>query len=76
MASNWRNQSIQEYLEAAVAPAWRADTRAITKKLRVAGAMNACITTEGLSDEEAVQRAKDFGGLIRILLGGSRKSSL
>ena len=28
--------------------------------------MNACITTEGLSDEEAVQRAKDFGGLIGV----------
>ena len=68
VASNWRsNQSLQSYLEEAGIPGVEGvDTRAITKKLRVAGAMNACITTEGLSDEEAVQRAKDFGGLIGV----------
>jgi carbamoyl-phosphate synthase small subunit len=68
VASNWRsNQSIQDYLEAAGIPGIEGvDTRAITKKLRVSGALKACISTEGLSDDEAVQRARDFGGLVGV----------
>jgi carbamoyl-phosphate synthase small subunit len=65
VTSNWRsNQSVQDYLADAGIPGIEGvDTRAITKKLRVAGAMGACISTEDISEEEAVQRAKDFGGL-------------
>ncbi len=68
VASNWRsNQSVQDYLaEAGIPGIEGVDTRAITKKLRVSGALKACISTEEISDEEAVQRAKDFGGLIGV----------
>ena len=34
------------------------DTRALTRKLRVAGVMNACITSEDIPDAELVNRAK------------------
>src|SRR5690606_12336247 len=37
---------------------------AITKRLRVSGAMKACLSTEGISAEEAVQRARDWEGLV------------
>lgn len=68
LTSNWRsNQSIQDYLTEAGIPGLEGvDTRAITKKLRVAGALNACLSTEGLSDEEAVAKARDFGGLVGV----------
>jgi carbamoyl-phosphate synthase small subunit len=68
VTSNWRsNQSVQDYLSQAGIPGIEGvDTRAITKKLRVAGALNACISTEDISDEEAIQRAKGFGGLIGV----------
>jgi len=68
VASNWRsNQSIQSYLEEAGIPGIEGvDTRSITKKLRVAGALKACISTEDLTDEEAVSLAREFGGLIGV----------
>ena len=65
VASNWRSStSIQEYLAAAGIPGIEGvDTRAITKKLRVFGALKACISTEDISDEEAVKLAQGFSGL-------------
>ena len=65
VTSNWRSrQSVPEYLEAAGIPGVEGvDTRAIAKKLRVSGALHACISTEGISDEDAVARAKAFPGL-------------
>jgi len=68
VASNWRsNQSIQDYLtEAGIPGIEGVDTRAITKKLRVSGAMKACISTEGISYEDAVERARNFGGLLGV----------
>ena len=68
ITSNWRSStSIQDYLQAAGIPGIEGvDTRAITKKLRLAGAMNACISTEGLSEAEAVKKAKNFGGLLGV----------
>jgi len=36
------------------------DTRALTKKLRVDGAMKACLSTLPLSDEEAIERARGW----------------
>lgn len=68
VASNWRsNISIQDYLaEAGIPGIEGVDTRAITKKLRVSGALKACISTEDISQEEAVKRAKEFGGLIGV----------
>lgn len=66
--SNWRASiSLEAYLlEAAIPGIEGVDTRAIAKKLRVSGAMNACVSTEGISDQEAVQLAQNFGGLIGV----------
>ena len=68
VASNWRsNISIQDYLTKAGIPGVEGvDTRAITKKLRVSGALKACISTEDISEAEAVELAKEFGGLIGV----------
>jgi carbamoyl-phosphate synthase small subunit len=66
--SNWRaSTSLEAYLlEAAIPGIEGVDTRAIAKKLRVSGAMNACVSTEGISDQEAVRLAQNFGGLIGV----------
>jgi carbamoyl-phosphate synthase small subunit len=62
VVSNWRSDfSLAEYLEKNGIPGIQGiDTRALTKKLRVRGAMNGFISTEGLSEAEAVKRAKEF----------------
>jgi carbamoyl-phosphate synthase small subunit len=66
IASNWRSQdTLDAYLKRAGIPGLHeVDTRAITKKLRVRGAMKACLSTEGLSDAEAVERARAWEGLV------------
>jgi len=68
VTSNWRSQkSLPQYLEENGVPGVsHVDTRAITKKLRVAGAMKACISTEAISDEEAIRRAKEWEGLVGV----------
>jgi carbamoyl-phosphate synthase small subunit len=65
VVSNWRAQySLSEYLEKNGIPGIQGiDTRALTKKLRVRGAMNGFISTEGISPEEAVAKAKGWPGL-------------
>jgi carbamoyl-phosphate synthase small subunit len=62
VVSNWRADfSLAEYLEQNGIPGVQGiDTRALTKKLRVRGAMNGFISTEEISDPEAVERAKQF----------------
>ena len=62
VVSNWRADfSLAEYLEKNGIPGIQGiDTRELTKKLRVCGAMNGFISTEGVSDKEAVKRAKGF----------------
>jgi carbamoyl-phosphate synthase small subunit len=62
VVSNWRADfSLAEYLEQNGIPGIQGiDTRALTKKLRVRGAMNGFISTEEISDPEAVKRAKQF----------------
>ncbi len=62
VVSNWRaDSSLADYLEKNGIPGIQGlDTRALTKKLRVRGAMNGFISTEGISDLEAVKRAKEF----------------
>jgi carbamoyl-phosphate synthase small subunit len=62
VVSNWRADfSLAEYLEKNGIPGIQGlDTRALTKKLRVRGAMNGFISTEEISDAEAVKRAKAF----------------
>jgi carbamoyl-phosphate synthase small subunit len=68
VVSNWRaEQSLAEYLEQNGIPGIQGiDTRALTRKLRVRGALNGFISTEGMADAEAVKRAKDWPGLIGV----------
>ncbi len=60
--SNWRADfSLAEYLERNGIPGIQGiDTRALTKKLRVRGAMNGFIANDGVSEAEAVTRAQNF----------------
>ena len=62
VVSNWRADfSLAEYLEKYGIPGIQGiDTRALTKKLRVRGALNGFLTTEDISEAEAVRRAKEF----------------
>jgi carbamoyl-phosphate synthase small subunit len=66
--SNWRaDSSLADYLEQNGIPGIQGiDTRALTKKLRVRGALNGFISTEGVSDEEALKRARGWEGLIGV----------
>jgi len=68
VVSNWRADfSLSEYLEKNGIPGIQGiDTRALTKKLRVKGALNGFISTEGISDEEALRRAKNWPGLLGV----------
>ena len=68
VVSNWRADfSLGEYLERNGIPGLEeVDTRALTRKLRVRGALNGFISTEGVSEAEAVRRAKDWPGLVGV----------
>ena len=68
MVSNWRaDSSLDEYLKKYNLPGIQGiDTRALTKKLRVRGALNGFISTKGVSDEEALAQAKGWHGLIGV----------
>jgi carbamoyl-phosphate synthase small subunit len=62
VVSNWRAEySLDKYLEQNGIPGIQGiDTRALTKKLRVRGALNGFISTERIPVAEAVKRAKEF----------------
>ncbi|MDD2764611.1 MAG: glutamine-hydrolyzing carbamoyl-phosphate synthase small subunit [Opitutaceae bacterium] len=68
VTSNWRSrQSLDEYLRQYRIPGLQeVDTRAITKKLRVTGAMKCCLSTADLAPEEAVRRARAWEGLVGV----------
>jgi carbamoyl-phosphate synthase small subunit len=68
VVSNWRaEQSLAQYLEQNGIPGIQGvDTRALTKKLRVRGALNGFISTEDISDAEALKRAKEWPGLAGV----------
>src|SRR5437667_2830887 len=68
VVSNWRaDLSLAEYLEKNGIPAVQGvDTRALTKKLRVRGALKGLISTEEISDTEAVARAQTWEGLVGV----------
>ena len=68
IVSNWRaDSSLAAYLEQHGIPGIQGvDTRALTKKLRVRGALNGFISTQRMSDEEAVARAKNWPGLAGV----------
>ncbi len=63
--SNWRSKmSLSEYLEKNSVPGISGvDTRTITRKIRMNGSMKACLSTEDISDEEAVRLAKSWSGI-------------
>ena len=64
--SNWRSEaSLEDYLQRWEIPGVQGiDTRALTRHLRVRGAMKACLTTEVLSEKEAVAQANEGEGVI------------
>ena len=64
--SNWRStDSLSDYLKKNGVPGIEGvDTRAITKKMRTAGSLKACLSTEGISDEEAVKKARDSVSIV------------
>jgi carbamoyl-phosphate synthase small subunit len=64
--SNWRSEeSLDEYLRRHGIPGIQeVDTRALTKHLREAGAMKACLTTEPMTPEQAVARAREGDGVV------------
>lgn len=68
VVSNWRADfSLADYLEKNGIPGIQGiDTRALTKKLRVRGALNGIISTEGLSEADAVAQAKAWQGLAGV----------
>ena len=62
VVSNWRSKmSLDEYLKKYGIPGIsEVDTRALTKKLRVDGAMKCCLSTLPLTDAEAIARARNW----------------
>lgn len=68
VVSNWRaDVSLPDYLREQGIPGIQGlDTRALTKKLRVRGALNGLISTEGLTDAEAIERARTWPGLVGV----------
>lgn len=67
--SNWRAEfDLAKYLEQNGIPGIQGvDTRALTKKLRVRGALNGFISTEqNVTDAEAIQRARAWPGLVGV----------
>ena len=68
VVSNWRADcSLAEYLEKYGLPGVQGvDTRALTRKLRVRGALNGFISTEEIPEAEAVRRAREWPGLAGV----------
>jgi len=68
VVSNWRADfSLSQYLEENGIPGIQGiDTRALTKKLRVRGALNGFISTENVSESEALKRASEWPGLTGV----------
>lgn len=68
VVSNWRaDSSLAEYLEKNGIPGIQGiDTRALTKKLRVRGALNGFISTLGTDEAEARAQAKNWTGLAGV----------
>jgi carbamoyl-phosphate synthase small subunit len=62
VVSNWRSSlSLDDFLKQHGIPGIsEIDTRALTKKLRVDGAMKCCLSTRPISQDEAVQRARSW----------------
>ena len=65
VVSNWRSSmSLDAYLKKYGIPGIsEVDTRALTKKLRVDGAMKCCLSTLPLSDADAIARARGWSDM-------------
>ncbi len=63
--SNWRcTTTLDDFLKKHNTPAISGvDTRAITKKIVEKGSLKACLSTEEISDEEAIEKAKNWNGI-------------
>ena len=68
VVSNWRaDYSLEDYLEENGIPGIQGiDTRALTKKLRVRGALKGFISTEEISEKDAIDRAQKWPGLAGV----------
>jgi carbamoyl-phosphate synthase small subunit len=68
LVSNWRaDSSLEAYLEKNGIPGIQGiDTRALTKKLRVRGALNGFISTLGTAEAEAKAQAAGWAGLAGV----------
>lgn len=68
VVSNWRSEmSLDEYLKKyKILGIQGIDTRALTKHLRSRGSMKGILTTEKISDKEAVEKAKHWQGLVGV----------
>jgi len=68
VVSNWRADfSLSDYLEQNGIPGIQGlDTRALTRKLRVRGALNGFISNEEISDPEALRNAQQWPGLVGV----------
>jgi carbamoyl-phosphate synthase small subunit len=68
VVSNWRaSTSLEDYMVRHGIPGIQGiDTRALTCRLRVHGALKGFIATEPMSDAEAVERAKAWHGLVGV----------
>ena len=64
--SNWRSKwSLDAYLsEHGIIGIQGIDTRALTRRLRVHGVMNGCLSTDDLNPESLVAKAKAWRGLV------------
>ncbi|MFA5272267.1 MAG: glutamine-hydrolyzing carbamoyl-phosphate synthase small subunit [Candidatus Omnitrophota bacterium] len=64
--SNWRSsKTLDEYLkEKGIIAVEGIDTRALTRHIRLQGAMTAAITTENLSDKLIIKKLSTFDGLV------------
>ena len=64
--SNWRSKwSLDTYLaEHDIIGIQGIDTRALTRRLRIHGVMNGCLSTEDLNPESLVTKAKAWHGLV------------
>ena len=68
IVSNWRaDTDLDTYLKENGIPGIEGiDTRALTKRLRVEGAMNGFLSTEDISNTDAVEKAKNWPGLAGV----------
>ncbi|MDR1191486.1 MAG: glutamine-hydrolyzing carbamoyl-phosphate synthase small subunit [Verrucomicrobiales bacterium] len=68
LASNFRGtKTLGDYLrDNGVVGIEGVDTRALTKKLRVSGAMKGLITTEEITAADAVRRAREWPGIVGV----------